>query len=121
MRKLEISLTKVSQYEFQGKMRSNQLFAHEIMLLGINQDLENAPEEIEVSGDFNVSWDREIPLVNIEALYAFYGDKDLEFNIDFIDLEELCEEIEQSGHDEDWKADLLAKMGDRQYDSLMDK
>lgn len=123
MRELKISLTKIGQYEFEGKITSGQLFVHEMGQLGINPKSpeENIPEEINVSGNFDVSWDHEIPLVVIEELYAIHKDKDLEFNIDFIDLTKLCEEIEQSGHDEDWKVDLLAKMGDRQYDTLMDK
>lgn len=120
---LKIKLSKVNKYEFEGYVEDQDLTSEQLKTLKHVVDPKHV-EELAVYGSFSVNQeDYETFYVHIDDVSVFSADEKKHFDLkeEQFNYDELCQEIENSGHDIDWQADAMARQADDMYDFLMDR
>jgi hypothetical protein len=113
---LNVTIDNIKSYTFSGYMSTDQLDTISLDWLrerGVN------PEESEtftVEGEFQISFDDDIPMCEILDLYLSYGNETLDILDRVNNLYELCEYIENNGDYLDWVSDREAMLTDYYYD-----
>lgn len=116
---IQIDISKIKTSEFQGTVDIECLSTEQLEALGINP---NEPEvyQVEAIGEYDVEWDDDIPMVQVETVSLWNGAICLDLNSNQFDHESIEDEIGRSGLDSDWASDRDASRGDDAYDSYKD-
>lgn len=64
--KNKLSITSIKSYEFKGTWLDPQLTYDQLVALGLKE----IPGEIAIEGTYSVHWDDDIPLVEVDIVYA---------------------------------------------------
>ncbi len=115
---------RIKGYEIIGYIYAGDLIADELKRLGVSTEgTEWANKALDVTGEFHIEWDDDIPEVYLDAVYVQSPDGSnsyITLGEDRLDYDEIQEEI-QSLDSGDWAMDRQAALIDYAYDSMQDR
>lgn len=125
---ITVKYVKVNEYEYEGVVNADELSPREQDLLGVKPG-----EEVEVGGEFRVTFDDDIAMVEIETCIVIgnqvvtsKGDYYTpHFDLEDVDLDRLATDIEQyagqTGEYLEWLRDYEASMVDYAMDAVQNR
>lgn len=117
---LKIKNIKIKKYEFAGDVSLYDLSKEQLAKLKIDVDTAHS-DEVEVFGDFSVTFDGNEPTVTVDSL-TIEGAAGITLDLDDkdYDSEMIAGEIQE--HDDgNWYQDHLESLGDKAYDDMRDR
>lgn len=118
---MKINITNVNgSYEFTGYILDENLSDKYLKFFEIDPNRDGC-DEIKVSGEFSIEWDEEIPNVMVDYVVFSNGNKEIDVNLDDLNLEEIAEKITNKSNYMDWAADRISSQSDFLFDSYEDR
>lgn len=108
---VNIDIFKIHSYSFTGA-----LWASDLGLCSRDDD-----RQLDVVGDFTVTFDDEHPELVIESVAYFFGGNWIELDESAYDYDECCDHIANRGDVLRWYEDHIAGMADYYYDMMQDR